>query len=347
MSEDSYIGFQSNGMLVTRDKAAFLINAGLNLVCISMDASVSDTFSSMRKGGDITSAENAIMFYREAGIKLKKNLRMGIEFVMTRDNIHQLVPVLKTAAAKGIDFAIVTHLIAYDKKMTLKAAFDHNTDRAVALYEKTRKEAANKGIDITKYFNIKWKFNHTHEEERIVNTVDKMMMTAQDEGIFLHLKNVMNRDVDITETVINIFREAESFAAEAGIELFLPAVNPRALKKCDFIESGSVFISWNGDVHPCHFLWHKYQCYVSGWKKYVTPLVFGNLNEKSLHAIWNDPEYVKFRNTVSGYNYPLCSNCGFAPCDYIYSEKFEQDCYTNTIPCCDCQWCLGIFQCLR
>lgn len=347
MSNDSYIGFQTNGMLVGRDRARSLVGSGLNLVCVSIDASVSETFSRMRNGGELSDAENAIRHFTEAGNDLNRRVKVGIEFVMTRDNIHQLVPVIEIAHRHGAEFAIVTHLIAYDEKNTIRAAFENNTDDAIELYENILRKSAEEGVDIKRYFDIRWKFNHTEEEKRIIEAVEDMTAHAGKDGIYINLKNIMNRDVNIRREVEQVFSEAEKLASELGLELRLPAVIPEAEKRCDFIESGSVFISWNGDVHPCYFLWHKYQCYVSGWKKYVEPLVFGNLHGKNLIDIWNAPEYISFRQTVSRYDYPLCSNCSLAPCDYIYSEKFEQDCYTNIIPCCDCQWCVGVFHCLR
>jgi len=347
MKNESYIGFQTNGMLVNRGKARSLINAGLNLVCISMDASTAETFKKMRDGGEITNAENAIILFREESLALKKKVRIGIEFVITKNNLHHLIPTLRIAAENGAEFAIVSHLIAYDEGMTSKAAFDRNTDRAVDLYEKTLKDSLKKGIDITRYFKTKWKFNHTTEEEKIIKAVEYMIAEATKKGIFMNLQSIMNRDSNIQTEIERVFKEAEIAANKLGIELFLPATAPKTSKRCDFIESGSLFISWNGDVHPCHFLWHKYQCYISGWEKFINPVSFGNLKYQDIYEIWNNPEYIKFRDTVSMYDYPLCSNCSFAPCDYIYSEKFEQDCYTNTIPCCDCQWCLGLFQCLR
>jgi len=312
-----------------------------------MDASTAETFKKMRDGGEITNAENAIILFREESLALKKKVRIGIEFVITKNNLHHLIPTLRIAAENGAEFAIVSHLIAYDEGMTSKAAFDRNTDRAVDLYEKTLKDSLKKGIDITRYFKTKWKFNHTTEEEKIIKAVEYMIAEATKKGIFMNLQSIMNRDSNIQTEIERVFKEAEIAANKLGIELFLPATAPKTSKRCDFIESGSLFISWNGDVHPCHFLWHKYQCYISGWEKFINPVSFGNLKYQDIYEIWNNPEYIKFRDTVSMYDYPLCSNCSFAPCDYIYSEKFEQDCYTNTIPCCDCQWCLGLFQCLR
>ncbi len=347
MKPGAHIGFQTNGMLVTGENARSLIEAGLNLLCVSMDASTSDTFSAMREGGDISGAENAISIFRDESRASGRNMELGIEFVLTRENLGHLIPTLKLAAERGAGFAIVTHLIAYDPGMADRAAYDRNTDRAVELYEKTVKQAASEGIDITKYFDIRWRFNHTPEEERILRAVEEMNAEARKEGIFMHLQGIITRDSEINGKVEEVFRQAESIASDLGIELSLPASSPRGEKRCDFIESGSLFISWNGDVHPCHFLWHKFQCHISGWKKFVKPVSFGNLGGNNIMDIWNSDDYVKFRETVSKYDYPLCSNCSLAPCDYIYSENFEQDCYTNTIPCCDCQWCLGIFQCLK
>lgn len=346
MKNGSFLGFQTNGMLVSRDKARSLIDAGLNLICISMDASTADAFKKMRQGGEITDAENALRLFREESIALNKKVRTGIEFVVTRNNFHHLIPALQIAAKNGAEFAIVSHLIAYDERQTPEAAFDRNTDKAADLYEKTMRESAKNGIDITRYFEIRWKFSHTPDELRIIKAVESMMIEARKEGIFMHLQNLGKRDNDIRSEMERVFNDAEAAASELGIELRLPASTPRAAKRCDFMESGSVFVSWDGNVHPCHFLWHKFQCFVTGWKKYVNPVSFGNLKESSIIDIWNNREFTKFRDTVSRYDYPLCSNCSFAPCDYIYSEKFEQDCYTNTIPCCDCQWCLGLFQCL-
>lgn len=347
MSPDARIGFQTNGMLLTRERAESLIKAGLNLVCVSMDASTSDTFRDMRAGGELSEAENAISILKDVSSSLKCNVRIGIEFVITKSNIHHLVPTLKIAAERGADFAIVSHLIAYDEKLTGKVAYDRNIDKAVEFFERKIDEAKREGIDIKRYFDIRWKFIHTPDEERVIKAVEKMTAQAQAEGIHLNLQSLMDRDRKFIHEVEEVFRGAEVFAFENGIELNLPASTPRGVKRCDFIESGSLFISWNGDVHPCHFLWHKFQCYISGWKKFITPVSFGNLKDSTVSDIWNSDEYKNFRVSVAKYDYPVCSNCSLAPCDYIYSESFEQDCYTNTIPCCDCQWCLGLFQCLK
>jgi hypothetical protein len=39
-------------------------------------------------------------------------------------------------------------------------------------------------------------------------------------------------------------------------------------------------------------------------------------------------------------------DCGFALCDYVGVEHFEQDCCLEQVPCGACLWCTGLFQCL-
>ena len=347
MQVGSRIGFQSNGMLIEKSRVRELLNSGLNLVCISVDAVSEDIFQQMRRGGNVAGAENAISIFREEALALQKELSLGVEFVITQKNYRELIYVLKDAISRGIDFAIISHLIPYDISLTTLSLYGKDTDRAIDLYERTRESYLKKGIDISRYFNIRWKLYHSEEEDKIRKAVEDMLLQAKEEKIFLNLQSILNRNEKQAEELKAIFSQAEALCKSSGVELILPGVYPRGDKRCEFIESGSVFISWYGDVHPCHFLWHKFVSYISGWKKYVNPISFGNLKENSLKEIWNKPEYINFRKDVASYEYPVCSNCSLAPCDYIYSEIFEQDCYTNTIPCCDCQWCLGLFNCLR
>jgi MoaA/NifB/PqqE/SkfB family radical SAM enzyme len=106
-------------------------------------------------------------------------------------------------------------------------------------------------------------------------------------------------------------------------------------------------VSWDGNVHPCYFLWHRYSCFVGGIEKRVKPWVVGNLRERGIDAIWNDPEFRSFREGVLAYRFPFCYDCGFALCDYVGDADFEQDCCLERVPCGSCLWCTGLFHCLQ
>lgn len=348
MGGGGWVGFQTNGLLLDEARALSLAVAGLDRICLSLDSTKPETFRNLRTGGELDGVERAFSALNTAKIKAgRKDLKIGVEFVLRRDNMDELPEALAWAGRRGVSFAIVTHMISYEADMSANVAYDQNTDAALLHLEAWREKAVRQGIGIEDYFKVRWKYVKTVEEQRIVDFVDQMTVDAADRGIYFHLRKLIERDEFPDRNLPDLFTEAEKIADAAGMELRLPALMPKAQKKCDFIESDGVFVSFAGHIHPCYFLWHRYSCYVSGWYKYVTPEVFGNLARGDILEIWNSEAFRTFRETVIQYDYPLCSNCSFAPCDYIDSKTFEQDCYTNTIPCCDCQWCLGVFQCMQ
>ncbi|HWI40634.1 MAG TPA: SPASM domain-containing protein, partial [Verrucomicrobiae bacterium] len=170
---------------------------------------------------------------------------------------------------------------------------------------------------------------------------------AQRRNVFLNLDRLLERDDSWFRRVEAVFEEARGVAEKAGIDLKLPALTPREKRRCEFVEGGGAFVSWDGGVHPCYFLWHGYQCHPLGWKQTVTPRLFGHVVEMGLLQIWNSAEYRTFRENVIRYDYPMCAGCRLAPCDYVEGEEFRQDCHIREEPCGACLWCMGVFQCLQ
>jgi hypothetical protein len=69
--------------------------------------------------------------------------------------------------------------------------------------------------------------------------------------------------------------------------------------------------------------------------------VVGNVVERNLSDLWNDPEYVAFRKRIQGFDFSPCTICG--GCEL--SEANEEDCFGNTFPTCGgCLWAQGVIQ---
>lgn len=371
MPPDGSVGFQTNGLLLDEAAASSLVRAGLDRICLSLDAVSPDTLGQTRPEGHGTDLRQAFDALRAARRKFPgSRLQAGIEFVLMRDNLRQLPEVLRWSADRGADFAIVTHLLPYESGQVPQSVFDSNTDRAVELFHRWKKRAESEGIDLCRYFFVNfYKFYRTPEEQRIVDFVREMVNDARDREVFLHLRNLLARDEMLAAEVADTFGSARAVAEKVGLELKLPALAPSSDRKCDFIHDGSAMVSWDGGVHPCYFLWHRYQCCFSYWRKYVpglespwgssaalhftywqknvTARVFGYLKEKGILEIWNDPSFVAFRTEALGNEYPYCSNCNLVPCDYLTADEFERDCFDTSVPCGDCFWGSGIFNCLR
>ncbi|RQW90098.1 MAG: radical SAM protein [Geobacter sp.] len=465
MPAGSWVGFQSNGMLLDGARAVSLLEAGLDRICISADALNPETFRQIRRGGEEQGVERALVALHEAKERCgRPDFQIGLEFVLMRDNTRELPDLLRRAASLGASFAIVTHVLAYAESSGTQTAFESNMDGAVELFNEWRNKAESEGLELANYFKVLWKYmrtpseqelagflaefattasldegldkvreimgsslpskqitiksfadtrgqlqqlfgddqgwrdalerlfavlgdpelrgdsgfgraealirswkegvangeacladyltviwkySRTPKEQRLYDLVEEMKAEARSRDISLHLKNLMARDEEWAAEMERVFAEARTVALETGLALTLPGIAPVSSRRCEFVEGGGAFVSWNGNVHPCYFLWHQYGCHLFGRKKFVNAKSFGNLSESGILDIWNAPAFRAFRDDVLAYDFPYCSNCNVVPCQYLKAEEFEQDCYGNTVPCGDCFWCMGVFNCLQ
>jgi len=348
MPPAGWIGFQTNGLLMTQLRAIALIDAGLDKVCVSIDAISPEQFRKMREGGEVIAVEMALSALSSARTLCNRpEVKIGIEFVAMRSNISGLPETLEWAASRGASFAIVTHVLPYDEQHAHEALYCNISDQALELYNSWRRIAVQVGIDIQRYAEVRWKYSRSEDEQAVVNMVEAMKDAAEQQGILLDLKKLLKLEHQRLDEISGIFAAAVAVADRTGLELRLPEIALKEQRKCSFVEDGSAFVAWNGDISPCYFLWHRYECFASGWNQTVTPKIFGNLAEQDIVQIWNNQEFTSFRKDVLAYDYPSCSSCGLAPCDYVQTDEFQQDCHIRNVPCGSCLWCTGVFQCLR
>lgn len=111
---------------------------------------------------------------------------------------------------------------------------------------------------------------------------------------------------------------------------------------CNFIESGTMSIGWDGSISPCWPLMHTHVSYLHGKEHVNRRHVVGNVNERSLKSLWLDPDYMAYREKVQSFGFAPCTFCG--GCDL--SEANEEDCLGNEFPACGaCLWSQGVIQC--
>ncbi len=348
MPRSGWIGFQTNGLLLSPERAVSLARAGVDRICISIDAVSPETFRKVREGGEMEGVERALAAIAEAKAACRRtDLEVGVEFVILRENLRELPDALRWSAARGATFAIVTHVLPYDPHLGKESAFDRNTDQAIAIFREWVEKGRREGSDIRRYFDILWKYSKTPGETAILRIVDAMKEDAMRRGVFLDMKKLLSADRELADRIAGVFAEAEEVARKVGLDLRLPGVSLREKRNCSFVEEGGAFVSWKGAISPCYFLWHRYACFAHGWKQPVHPKVFGTLAEKGILEIWNAPDFRAFRENVVKYDYPYCSSCSLAPCDYVQTEEFEQDCHIRNVQCGSCMWCMGVFQCMR
>jgi putative metalloenzyme radical SAM/SPASM domain maturase len=346
MPASGWIGFQTNGQLMSAARARSLVEAGVDRVCVSADAVAPDVFSKLRAGGQQGAAEAALGDVHAAAQAVGRPVSLGVEFVAMRDNVGQLPDLVRWAARHHVQFILVTHMLPYSEAMAKASAFETSNDGARALYLEWKARATAAGVDMERYYDVFMKMRRAPEEVRVVEWVARMVEDGWRRGVTLNLLRLFSSDEGLRQQVEASFSEAAEVARGLGIDLKLPASVPTRDRRCDFVEDGSAFVSWDGDVHPCYFLWHRYRCFVGGTEKKVKPHAFGNLRQRDILEIWNGGPFGDFRREVVRYEYPFCHDCNAALCGDVRGEVVE-DCHLGTVPCAACMWCTGVFHCLQ
>lgn len=348
LPHSAWVGFQTNGVLLDHERATSLIEAGLDRICLSLDAISSERFRMIRAGSEVGDMKRAFSALNKAKTTCgRPDVRIGMEFVLMRQNLSELPGTLRWAAEHGASFAIVTQLLPYDRRAAEQAVYDTNTAQAIAVYERWKAEAEREGLALQRYGEIFMKYWKSENDLRMFDMVERMKVDAASQDITLHIEKLFKRDEAWFRRVDAVLAEAGQIAETWEMDLKLPELAPQNSRRCDFVEAGSIFVSWDGRIHPCYFLWHRYSCFVGGWEKQVKPWVFGDLSEQGIMNLWDGPQYRSFRESVLHYDFPFCFDCGFALCDYVQGEDFIQDCYVSSVPCGACLWCTGLFHCLQ
>jgi putative metalloenzyme radical SAM/SPASM domain maturase len=347
MPAGSWVGFQTNGQLLGRRRAESLVEAGVDRICISADSVAPDQLKAIHGGARLGPIESASGWLHDAAGRHGRQVSLGLEFVAMRSNLRQLPDLVRWAAGHGFGFLIVSHMLPYDAAMAGEAAFSPTSDRALEIYRTWRDRAAAAGVDIRRYVGTFMRHAPSPDDQRAIDYVQAMVADAASRHVSLKVAELMRFDEARLGEVEETFGCAASLARELGLDLQLPRTVPTQVRRCDFVEEGSAFVSWEGDLHPCYFLWHGFACHLAGLVKVVEPRVFGNVRDPGILDTWNGAEWRAFRGDVTAYDFPFCYDCNLAMCDYVAGPDFEQDCHIGRVPCAACLWCTGPFACMR
>jgi MoaA/NifB/PqqE/SkfB family radical SAM enzyme len=296
----------SNAMLLTPELARRLIDDGLDQFVVSVDGTTAETFGDVRSGASLERVvanvrllddRSPTVAYTPAyptSLQLMTSLvprvRIGVEFVVMRSNVHQLPELQRLAARLAASFIIVSNVLPYTPELVDEA-----------LYERRVTSMTRAG-------------------------------TPQVPRWYLPL---LEWNAETAGPLSDVLRQATQVSI-LGADLGAWA------NHCPFIEAGALAARWDGAVSPCPPLLHTYRCYVQRREKLFTHRSYGTLETSSLAAIWEDEEYLAFRDRVRDFDFSPCVDCG--GCEM--AEGNLEDCFGNEHPVCgDCLWARGVIRC--
>jgi MoaA/NifB/PqqE/SkfB family radical SAM enzyme len=109
----------SNAMLLTPSLATRLIDAGLDQFTVSIDGASNDTHGAIRTGAILEEIIDNVrgLYYRNGEKVTETPLRIGIEFVAMRSNIHELPKLRGIAERIKASFILVTNVLPYTAEL--------------------------------------------------------------------------------------------------------------------------------------------------------------------------------------------------------------------------------------
>jgi len=345
---DATISFQTNGCLLNRERLQPLLDAGLSEICISLD-SLNEKGADNHGGLNLDKVEEALTALNEERTRHNGHrFRVGVETVLSRENIQELPDLISWAIGHGADFSIVSHLLPYDAGTEERSLFNPNSDRATNIFNRWSAKAAEKNIDLYRFYHQLWKCARSDKKSPATGIIDAMLLEARESNTWINIGSLLDWQRRDQTAIHRLFQETRTIADEAGFELFLPPLNAPDTHTCRFIEEQSVFISSEGLVAPCHHLWHDTTTYLSGERLNSPARYFGSVLDEDPVNIWNKPQFLALRHDIQNTVFPTCRSCALGPCPDITGNisAFKNDCFGNSTPCGSCLWSQGGIRCL-
>jgi len=296
---DATVELITNGTLLTREMSRRLIEAGLDMLWVSLDGATPESYADVRLGAALPEVLANLANFRRArwgdypppfGFDYHLKPETGIVFVAMKRNIADLPAVIRLGNQLGASRFLVTNVLPYTPEMQEEILYSRALTDSIYL--------------------------STHWGARM--KLPKIDMTEATQ-----------------ESLFKVLRGGHSM-------IFAGANFGESNDRCPFIEGGSVAIGWDGNLSPCLPLMHNHVTYLNGWERSLKRHSVGNVIERDLNDLWNEPEYITFREHVQKFDFSYCIFCG--GCNLI--EANEEDCFGNTFPACGgCLWAQGIIQC--
>ena len=114
---------------------------------------------------------------------------------------------------------------------------------------------------------------------------------------------------DVPGPIVELFGRLQRKAVGLGMRLDLPSLVPDAIDDCTLIAHSCIVLR-DGSVTPCSPLAYPRPFFYLGERLWHPQVVFGNIQEESLGAIWRSDVYRAFRDDLrEGRIHDCCTTC--------------------------------------
>lgn len=116
----------TNGTLLTKEKGRQLIEAGLDMLWVSIDGATPESYMDVRLGAELPQVlENMRRFRRQRPGGHQPHPQIGVNFVAMRRNIHELPQVIQLGRSFGAKYFMVSNVLPYTAELQEQRLYQH------------------------------------------------------------------------------------------------------------------------------------------------------------------------------------------------------------------------------
>ena len=105
----------SNGSLLDEAHAAALLDAGLDMLWLSVDGFKEERYESIRRNGHLATLKQHIMTFNQLRFALNREVKLGLAFVVMKSNVQELADLPYFASYYRVNEVNISHAIPTDE----------------------------------------------------------------------------------------------------------------------------------------------------------------------------------------------------------------------------------------
>jgi len=349
LSKDSEVMISTNGsLLVPQLSERLLKNNWVDELSFSIDTVDVSKLSRIREGCKPETILKNLQYITQARKSLEKELKIGVEVVIMKDNIEDLPNLVESLVERDLDYIVLSHIVPYTREMFENSTYTTLSRRSLEIiYSSVEYDKASM-YDAA--YEILAENCGIHAEQKMVEAYKKLWDKALENGYWINLPLLLKSEesLKLVNQVEECLRRSERMANKYGLEFSFPKVFPDAKKRsCPYVDKNAIFIRSDGKVAPCMDFAYSHNLYVNMHMKKVHEVIFGDLREETIEDIWNGENYKELRNIRKNIddNIPWCGDCQFSTLGCFFAETNDRDCYANELGCGECLYSVGLSRC--
>jgi len=349
LPEEGEVSINTNGsLLMPRIADKVVKEVGVDSIFFSIDTVDEAKLVDIRRGAKLGVIFRNLKYVAKLKGEAKRDLRLGVEAVVMRDNLSDLPELVRGLAEEGVDRILFSHVVPYMEGVLSQSLYVTLSKPSLEIIEPSLKYGwrlirdSAQGVLSEVYIG--------NERFWATDLIKDFWRKAEGKGYWINLPLLFT----LKETVKSIrqveacFERCLKVAREYQVDLDLPSVYPDAKKRsCPYVDANAAFVRSDGKVVPCSEFAYSHPLYVNAHVKEVREVIFGDLKEENLESIWNKSVYADFRRVRRGLseNVPWCGDCPYSALGCFFTKTSELDCYSNSPGCNECLYSVGLARC--